>query len=376
MSNITGFIYRNFIKRILFLFPADYVHTLLLKVGKTLGKSKFAKNLLKNMWSYQDEKLAQIVCDLTFQNPIGLSAGFDYNADLVNIIPDIGFGFSTIGTLTSEAYEGNPAPMLGRLPKSRSLLVNKGFKNEGVKKVLSTMSGEKTGAVKGVSIGVTNKSYDTFEAMIDNLVSGFREAEAFSNFDYYELNISCPNLHNVKSLTNELASPEGINHALQRINTIGIKRPIFIKMPIERSNQEMSKLIDAIKPFSFVYGLIFSNLVKDRTNKAFDRCEVDNAGVGNFSGKPVEDQSNILIRFAYKLYGERFIIIGTGGVFNAEDAYIKIKSGATLVQLITGMVYQGPQVIGDINRGIAELLAHDGYTHISQAIGKDVKFLK
>lgn len=376
MSNITGFIYRNIIKRILFLFPADSVHTLFLYVGRCLDKYKPVKRFLRSIWRYEDKKLEQTICDLNFSNPIGLSAGFDYNADLVGILPDIGFGFNTVGTLTYESYIGNPAPMLGRLPKSRSLLVNKGFKNEGVKNVLSHMSKEKSEGVRGVSIGVTNKSYDTYEAMIDNLIAGFREAELFDNFDFYELNISCPNLRNIKQLTGELGSPSGLQHALQRINTIGIKRPMFIKMPLERSNQEMSNLIDVIKPFSFVYGLIFSNLVKDRTNKAFDRCEIEKAGVGNFSGKPVESQSNNLIRFAYKLYGERFIIIGTGGVFNAEDAYLKIRSGATLVQLITGMVYQGPQLIGDINRGIVELLARDGYTHISQAIGADIKSVK
>ena len=375
MSKITGFIYRNIIKRILFLFPADSVHALLLHIGKWMGKYDFIKKVTKSMWYFKDTKLRQSMIGLKFENPIGLSAGFDYNADLVGILPYVGFGFHTVGTLTYEPYEGNPAPMLGRLPKSRSLLVNKGFKNEGVKNVLSHMSRQNSGAICGISIGVTNKAYNTFEEMLDNLIAGFKEAEALDTFDYYEFNISCPNLRNIKQLTSELGSPSGIRHALQRINTLGIKRPVFIKMPLERSNQEMTNLIDAIKPFSFVHGLIFSNLVKDRTNKAFDRCEIEKAGIGNFSGKPVEDQSNNLIRFAYKLYGDRFIIIGTGGVFNAEDAYRKIRSGATLVQLITGMVYQGPQLIGEINRGITELLVRDGYKHISEAIGVDVKLM-
>lgn len=373
MRNITGYIYRNIIKRILFLFPADSIHVMFLHMGRFLGKYEFTKKLISRMWTYRDTKLEQDILGFRFRNPIGLSAGFDYNADLVNILPSVGFGFHTIGTLTYEPYAGNPAPMLGRLPKSKSLLVNKGFKNEGVKKALSNLSMNESEAIRGVSIGVTNKAYDTFEEMIDNLILGFREAELFDDFDYYELNISCPNLRNIKSLTGELASPKGLHHALQRINTMGLKRPVFIKMPLERSNQEMTKLIDTIIPFSYVHGLIFSNLAKDRDNKVFDRCEVENAGPGNFSGKPVEDQSNILIRFAYRSYRERFIIIGTGGVFTAEDAYKKIRSGATLVALITGMIYQGPQVIGEINEGISALLNRDGYTHISQAIGADVK---
>ncbi len=372
MSNITRFIYKNIVKRILFLFPADSVHSLFLRTGRYLGASDFAKNFIRRIWHYGDPRLVQEISGLKFDNPIGLSAGFDYNADLGAILPHVGFGFHTVGTLSYERYEGNPMPMLARLPKSKSLLVNKGFKNEGVAKVLANMSEGKRRAIRGVSIGVTNKSYESFEEMVDNLIAGFKEADKFANFDYYEFNISCPNLRNVKGFATDLGSPEGLKHALQRIHTLGLKRPVWMKMPLERSNQDMIKLIDTIKLFSFVEGLIFSNLVKDRTNKAFDRCEVENAGAGNFSGKPVESQSNILIRFAYKLYGDRFVIIGTGGVFSAEDAYMKIRSGASLVQLITGMVYEGPQLIGDINRGLAQMLERDGYNHINEAIGVDV----
>jgi hypothetical protein len=130
MKKITGILYRRVIKKILFLFPADTVHAFFLDMGRWIGKSIFFKKILRMMWKYEDSSLEQIILGLHFKNPVGLSAGFDYNADLIDVLPDMGFGFSTIGTLTHEPYAGNPAPMLGRLPKSRSLLVNKGFKNE------------------------------------------------------------------------------------------------------------------------------------------------------------------------------------------------------------------------------------------------------
>lgn len=372
MKKVTGIFYRNVIKKILFLFPADSVHTLFLHVGYWLGKRKYFKDLVARMWKYESPSLEQTVLGLNFRNPIGLSAGFDYNADLVDVLPSIGFGFGTIGTLTHEPYAGNPAPMLGRLPKSRSLLVNKGFKNESIAKTLPKVTSKTGESIRGVSIGVTNKAYDSYEEMMANLIAGFKDAEKFDTFDYYELNISCPNLRNIKHLTEQLASKDGLHDALTRISTLNIQRPVFIKMPLEKGFAETGVLIEAIVPFNFVHGLIFSNLVKDRTNKSFNKTEIQNAGTGNFSGKPVEGKSNELLKFAYKKYSERFVLVGTGGVFNAEDAYTKIKSGATLIQLITGMVYQGPQVIGEINQGLDELLTRDGYKNIRQAVGSDV----
>lgn len=371
MKSLSGYLYRNIIKPILFIFPADTIHAMFLSFGRMLGKSGLCRWVIRSMWRYDNPKLSQVVLGKVFKNPIGLSAGFDYNADLQNILPDIGFGFHTIGTLTYEAYSGNPAPMLGRLPKSQALLVNKGFKNDGVLEVLSHLGKADGRAVRGVSVGVTNKSYASYADMMDNLLAGFRDAHMSMEFDYYELNISCPNLSNIKELTEQLASPEGLKIALEKLNAFGMHRPVFIKMPLERTPEQMKALIDVVVPFTFVGGLIISNLAKDRNNPAFDRCEVEEAGPGNFSGKPTTAQSDELIKFVYKKYKSRFIIIGVGGVFSAEDAYKKIRSGATLVQLITGMVYQGPQLIGEINEGLVALLKRDKYDHISKAIGID-----
>jgi len=373
ISKFTGLIYRNIIKPILFLFPADDVHEWFLDNGRWLGQHSFLKKLFKKMWGYEDSILSQNLAGLAFKNPIGLAAGFDYNADLVEILPSIGFGFNAIGTLTVEPYADNPRPMLGRLPKSQSLLVNKGFKNKSVAKVLAHLNSNSSGAMRGVSIGATNKPYPDFEAMLENLVAGFREAEKFNNFDYYELNISCPNLLNLQNLKEQLASPSGLTKALIRLEALNLVRPVFIKMPLERTFEETKELIESATPFPFIKGLIFSNLAKDRNNALFDQEEIKRAGAGNFSGKPMENQSNEMLRYAYKNYHERFLLIGVGGVFTAEDAYQKIKLGASLIQLITGMVFMGPQQIGLINKGLAELLKRDGYNHISEVVGTGVQ---
>lgn len=366
--------YRYLIKPVLFLFPADHVHELFLSFGRYLSRFIFLRRLLAWLWRFDDPSLEQTLGGLHFRNPIGLSAGFDYRADLAELTPAIGFGFASIGTLTLGAYAGNPRPMLGRLPKSRALLVNKGFKNEGVATVLARLQASPpSGGIRGVSIGATNRAYPDFAAMIEEVVVAFRHAETVPYFDYYELNVSCPNLLNVKNLERTLASPAGLEEILQALAPLELKRPVFIKLPLERTETELGELIDTARPFAFVTGLICANLAKDRSNPAFDYEEIRSAGQGNFSGKPTERKSNNLLETAYLLAGERFILIGVGGVFTAEDAYRKILAGASLVQLITGMIYEGPQAIGAINAGLAKRLKRDGYRNITEAVGRGVR---
>ena len=141
-------------------------------------------------------------------------------------------------------------------------------------------------------------------------------------------------------------------------------------MPLNESDTTILNLLKVANKYNFVKGVIFGNLQKDRTNPVFDKEEVKNASMGHFSGKPCFARSNELISLAYKNYGKRFVIVGTGGIFNEYDAYEKIKRGASLVQMITGMIYEGPQVIGKINKGLVRLLGEDGYGNISEAVGE------
>lgn len=180
---------------------------------------------------------------------------------------------------------------------------------------------------------------------------------------YYELNISCPNLKG----TITFYPPKNLDELLNAIDMLHLTKPLFIKMPIEKSNKEILKMLRVIAKHT-VAGIIIGNLQKERKNPALHSDEVAKFPIGNFSGKPCFDRSNELISLAYRNYGRRFIIIGCGGVFNAEDAYEKIKRGASLVQLITGMIYEGPQLVSDINMNLPALLKKDGYTSISEAV--------
>ena len=363
-------IYKILLKPILFLFDAEFVHENMLSFGEFLGRISLKKKFLKFFFGKKYPELRQNISGIDFVSPIGLAAGFDYEAKLTQILPSLGFGFQTVGTITNQAYEGNQKPRLGRLPRSKSLMVNKGFRNKGVKAISEKLSSQTFGNAVGISIGVTNtEKITTVEQGIEDIVSAFKMFQVSgSKFYYYELNISCPNL----KTKIEFYPPENLGKLLSAINKLDLKKPVFVKMPINIADAEAMAMLKIIVEQK-INGVIFGNLQKDRNNEILDRGEVKKFPVGNFSGKPTERRSNELIKLAYQNFGKQLVIIGCGGVFCAEDAYKKIKLGASLVQLITGLIFQGPQLVSEINRGLVKFLKKDGYNNVAEAVGSDVK---
>ncbi len=363
------FLYKNILKPILFKIEADTVHVFFLSVSSFISKSKFLRFVIKKIFLYKNQSLNTEILGIKFTNPLGLAAGFDYNADLLNVAESAGFGFQTVGTITRYPYEGNKRPMLGRLPKSKSLLVNKGFKNNGIDFILNKVKEKNNEIPIGISIGTTNRPYCDIKEMIEDVTDSFRKVVDSHLFDYYELNISCPNLSNITSIDSAFDTKEGLTLLLNKLSTLAIRKPLFIKMYLEKSVAETLVLTESASPYNFVSGFIFANLVKDRSNVFFDKDEIARAGKGNFSGKPGAEMSNNLISEVYKKHKDRFVIIGCGGIFSGSDAYEKIKCGASLVQMITGMIYEGPTVMGGINKELVKLLEKDGYKNVSEAVG-------
>jgi dihydroorotate dehydrogenase len=362
-------LYRYIVKPIFFLIDPEIVHNFMVAVGEFFGKITFIKKTIGFFLDFKHAHLKQNISGIDFHSPIGLAAGFDYNASLTQILSSIGFGFQSVGTITNQAYDGNPKPMLGRLPKSRSLMVNKGFKNKGAEKIVEKLKNIKNEYPFGISIGKTNTPLlKTQKESINDIVKTFEKFEG-SNVKnaYYELNISCPNLIFGKNIS--FYPPKNLTELLDALEKVNIKKPIFIKMPIEKSNDEFLSMLEVIKKYRFVKGVVIGNLQKNRTDPVLDPCEVKQWKVGNFSGKPCEQRSNELIKLTYQKYKKKLIIIGCGGIFSAVDAYKKIKLGASLVQLITGMIYEGPSLIAQINFELVELLKKDGYRNIQEAVG-------
>lgn len=362
-----GLLYKNILKKILFLMDPEKVHDSMISFGKFLGKYSFSKLLTKKVFLYKHKSLNNTVDGVFYENPIGLAAGFDKNAELTDILPLVGFGFEEVGSITNKYCRGNEKPRLWRLPKSKSLVVNYGLKNNGAKKINTELSKKKFNFPIGISIAKTNckETADTNEGILDYK----RTFEIFADNkvgDYITLNISCPNAFGGEPFTD----PKKLDALLFSLSEIDCKKPIYIKLPAELPPGQIDEILSVVEKYK-IAGFICTNLAKKREqNKIFDSKIPEKGGM---SGKIVEDLSNDLIKYLYKKTKNKYTIIGCGGVFTAEDAYKKIKLGASLIQLITGMIYGGPQTISEINYNLVKILKRDGYKTINQAIGIENK---
>lgn len=355
------FFYVNVLKPIYFRRDPEVVHDAMTNVGALLGKCAISRAITCLLFNYAHPILEQDILGIHFKNPIGLAAGFDKDAQLTDILPHVGFGYEEVGSITGEACAGNPKPRLWRLKKSKSLVVYYGLKNEGAEKIAERLRGKKFAFPIGTSVAKTN-SADTIEtqAGIEDYVKAFTQFVDIG--DYFTINISCPNAFGGEPFTD----PTKLKALLSAIDKIETKKPIFLKLSPDLSEQQMGEILDVCACHR-VHGFISTNLTKKRDNKKiFDE---DVPTQGGMSGKVVGDLSNAQIRFIYKKTGGKYIIIGCGGISSAEDAYEKIKAGASLLQLITGMIFEGPQVVSEINRELVRLLKKDCFRNISEARG-------
>lgn len=345
----TGYL---FLKSIMFLFDAEFIHNRLTNAGKFLGKHEFLRKLTRFLFDYKDKRLVKKIDGVVFRNPIGLAAGFDYNADLTQILPEVGFGYQMIGSVTYLPYEGNPKPRLGRFPKSKALLVNKGLKSLGAQAIIDKLTGQTFAYPVGVSIAATNKSYDSTKEQLLDIANSFRLFEQSPvKHSFYEMNISCPNTFGGEPFTD----PKRLKMLLDVLAKLNISKPVYLKMPIDQSVKETMSLIKIAVPYKFIKGLNIGNLAKDKNNKHVDKDELAKwkTSKGNLSGKPTYKKSNLLLKEARSTFKDRFTLIATGGVFTPEDAKEKMRLGADLIQMISGMIFEGPQVVGLINHELA-----------------------
>lgn len=340
----------------------EVVHDCISLIGRVLGSNCMSRKLTALFFSYSNKTLEQKILGIKFSNPVGLSAGFDKNAVLTNILPSVGFGFAEVGTITGEACKGNPKPRLWRLKKSKSLVVNYGLKNDGSEKISNKLKKVKFTIPIITSIGKTN-NITTIETKkgIKDYVKAYQK---FTNIGHiFDINISCPNTFGGQPFSD----PEKLDELLDEIDKIPTNKPVFIKMPPDLIDIQLDEILRVVKNHK-IAGFICTNLTKNKkNNKIMDKNVPDQGGI---SGKVVEDMSNELIKIIYQKTKGKYVIIGCGGIFSAEDVYKKIKLGASLVQLITGMIFEGPQIISKINQGLVKLLKEEGYKNISQAVGK------
>jgi len=368
-NDIISFLYENLLRRVFFKFDPEKVHDWTILLGRILGNNLLFREITALFFSFSDPILKQNIAGISFANPIGLSAGFDKNAQLIKIMPSVGFGFMEVGSFTGQPCLGNPKPRLWRLTKTQGLVVNYGLKNEGAEVISQRLVNQSSEIPLGINVGKTN-SPDTV-GVEKGINDYLKSIQAFLNIgDYLTINISCPNTYGGEPFT----EPDSLNLLLERVSELNIKKPIFLKMAPSLPREQIDKIIELADQYHLT-GFICSNLSKDRSNSKIIPEEISKIpqGIGSISGKPVEQSANEQIAYIYQKTRGQKVIIGCGGVFSAEDAYKKIRLGASLIQLITGMIFKGPQVISQINLGLSQLLERDGFKSISQAVGIDVK---
>jgi dihydroorotate dehydrogenase len=364
---IIKYLYRLIARPLFFLIEPEKMHDGMLKVGSFLGKHKISRKLTSLIFEYQNPLLEQTINGIKFKNPIGLSCGFDKNADLQEIIPNVGFGFTQIGTVTNDPSAGNAKPRLYRLKKSKALIVNYGLKNIGVDKILEKL--KKNHPPKdfpySISIGKsTCLDLCTTKSAVEDQIYCLKKIIKSNLPSFITINISCPNAVEGTKFTH----PDQLEIFLKAVQKLKIQKPLYLKMPLNLPWIKFQKILDIAIKYN-VSGVIIANLTKDRKQKHY-QDQLPNIP-GGISGKPTRELSDKLIYQTYKNYGDKLKIIGVGGIFSAEDAYLKIKNGASLLQIITGMIYVGPQLIGEINKKLVKKLKADGFRNLSEAIGSN-----
>lgn len=369
--------YKHVIKPLLFLLTPDFTHKLIVFCGRMVQMLPPVRWAIRKSWSFQDNSLRREVGGITFCNPIGLSAGFDKNVQLSPLMEDVGFGFASGGSVTLEPRKGNRRPWFHRLPKTKSVVVFAGMPNKGLRKIRSYIernTRRSSNAVSVISVAViANKTtieqaggYPAEQAIINDVKKATKYIIHNKLASVVEINISCPNAGKEPFI-----EAESLDALLTTLDSVPRDVPFWVKMPHLYDVEQFDSLLKVIVQHN-VQGVTVANLVKDRSKIDIKDPLTDEIR-GGLSGEPTREHSLDLIRHAYKKYGDRLTIIGVGGVFSAEDAYVKIKAGASLVGLITGLFFEGPRLVGRINRGLVELLRKDGFSHISEAVGADFR---
>ncbi|MGY8923868.1 MAG: quinone-dependent dihydroorotate dehydrogenase, partial [Flavobacteriales bacterium] len=290
----------------------------------------------------KDSRLERKLFGLTFPNPVGLAAGFDKDAKLYQELSNLGFGFIEIGTLTPKPQNGNPKRRLFRLPEDQGLINRMGFNNEGVGAAIDRLKKNK-GVLIGGNIG-KNKVTSNDEAVSD-YVNCFEAL--FPHVDYFVINVSSPNTPNLRALQDK----EPLTHLLKTLKDLNLTKkspkPILLKIAPDLIKEQLLDIIDIIA-FLKIDGVIATNTTLSREGlRSSNKSEI-----GGLSGKPVANKSTEVIRFLHQKSKGAFPIIGVGGIHSPQDALDKLEAGASLIQLYTGFVYEGPSLIKKINKAI------------------------
>ena len=334
--------YKQLIRPILFCFDPEKVHYFTFSTIKFLSKIPGFSGLFRALYEVKDSRLETEVFGLKFKNPVGLAAGFDKNAVLYKELSNFGFGFIEIGTLTPKAQDGNPKKRLFRLREDSAIINRMGFNNGGVEEAVLRLK-KNNGVLIGGNIG-KNKVTPNEEATSDYEIC----FEAlFDYVDYFVVNVSSPNTPNLRALQDK----EPLTELLQTLQNKNLakpkQKPILLKIAPDLTDEQLLDIIDIVNETK-IAGVIATNTTLSREGLASE----NKIETGGLSGKPLAKRATEVIRFLSEKSNKSFPIIGVGGIHSAEDAIEKLAAGASLVQLYTGFIYEGPALVKAINKAI------------------------
>ncbi len=339
------------LKPILFRFKPEKAHSLTVSMWKFILGIPLIRQLFIKNYRVQDPKLKRTLFGLEFDNPVGLAAGFDKDGKYYDAMSKLGFGFVEIGTVTPVGQGGNPQPRLFRLPKDQALINRMGFNNEGVDALVERLKKKgKINCIVGGNIG-KNKVTPNEEATNDYAVCF---EKLYDYVDYFVVNVSSPNTPNLRELQDKKPLTALLNQLQLQNKAKPKQKPILLKIAPDLSDDQLLDIIDIVKDTK-IDGLIATNTTIDRSLLQTDSKQVKEIGNGGLSGAPLKDRSTEVIRFLHKNSDGKIPIIGVGGIDSPQAAIEKLKAGASLIQVYSGMVYYGPTLVRDINRALIPL---------------------
>ncbi|WP_037464351.1 quinone-dependent dihydroorotate dehydrogenase [Shimazuella kribbensis] len=354
------------IRKLLFRMNAEQAHTMTIRGLQILQSTPSARNLIQKRFTVIDERLQSTVCGLHFPNPVGLAAGFDKHANVYNGIAAFGFGFVEVGTLTPRPQTGNPKPRLFRLVKDEAIINRMGFNNHGLEDAKHSFQ---TLAKPNIPIGINlGKNKDTPN---EQASSDYRHGlmTLYDYADYFVLNVSSPNTEGLRDLQHVDALQKLLTSVLstrdELLKETSSYRPVFLKIAPDLTWEQMTDIIKTAIGAS-IDGIIATNTTISRENLHSSPYVNESGGL---SGKPLTQKSTEFIRQIYPLTAGKIPIIGVGGIFNGMDAYEKICAGASLIQVYTSMIYEGPSIARKINTELLSILEEKGVHSLNDLVG-------
>lgn len=338
-------IYQKLIKPFFFLFDPERAHYLLVDLLTFFMKVPGFPAIFQAIYGYKHPSLHRTVFGIEFPNPVGLAAGFDKNAALVDDLAIMGFGFIEVGTVTPKPQDGNEQPRLFRLPEDSAIINRMGFNNDGLASMKERLLARKSHVIIGGNLGKNKLTPN--EMADDDYCQGFETL--YPVVDYFAVNVSSPNTPNLRALQEK----EPLKQLLSRLQALNQRKPkskpILLKIAPDLTHEQLDDVVD-IALETGIAGLIATNTTLSREGLLADPAVTSEAG--GLSGKPIGDRSTEVIAYIHKKSKGRIAIIGVGGIHSANDALEKLRAGASLVQIYTGFIYEGPGLIKEINRAI------------------------